>query len=552
MTPTQLADFVLAASRAALIDLGRDPALMPEAASVERPRNPEHGDYASTIAMQLAKRVGVAPRSLAEAISQKLAEFPGVASVDVAGPGFLNIRLDASAIGEVARLVVAQGREYGGSTALAGGKVNLEYVSANPTGPIHIGGVRWAAVGDALTRLLRTSGADVTTEYYFNDAGAQIDRFARSLLASANGTPAPEDGYVGDYITDIASTIAVERPAVLGLPEEEAREVFRTEGVRLMFDDVKSTLREFGVEFDVYFNEQTLHTRGELDAAVARLAEEGHVYKADGATWVRTTEFGDDKDRVIVKSNGQWGYFAGDCAYYLDKRRRGFDKVIIMLGADHHGYVGRLRAMAACFGDDPDKNIEIIIGQMVSLIQGGEPVKMSKRAGTLVTLREIIDMLGVDAARYALARYSIDSPIDLDLDLWTRQSNENPIFYVQYAHARIASLLRNAAELGIARGEDYDPGLLKHEKENDLLRALGEFPAVVQMAAELREPHRVARYLESLASTYHKFYDSCRVLPRAGEEPMDLTRARLWLAEAARIVFVNGLWLLGVSAPERM
>lgn len=552
MTPTQLADSVLAASRAALADLDRDPALMPEATWVERSRNPEHGDYASTIAMQLAKRVGVAPHRLAAAISQKLVEFPGIASVDVAGPGFLNIRLDVGAIGEIARMVVAQGRGYGSSTALANGKVNLEYVSANPTGPIHIGGVRWAAVGDALTRLLRTTGADVTTEYYFNDAGAQIDRFAQSLLASASGAPLPEDGYVGDYITSIAATIAAERPAVLGLPEEDAREVFRTEGVRLMFDDVKSTLREFGVEFDVYFNEQTLHTRGELDAALARLTEEGYVYKADGATWVRTTKFGDDKDRVIVKSNGQWGYFAGDCAYYLDKRRRGFDKVIIMLGADHNGYVGRLRAMAACFGDDPDRNIEIIIGQMVSLVQGGQPVKMSKRAGTLVTLREIIDMLGVDAARYALARYSIDSAIELDLDLWTRQSNENPIFYVQYAHTRIASLLRNAAELGITRGEDYDPSLLKHEKENDLLRRLGEFPALVQSAAELREPHRIARYLESLASTYHRFYDSCRVLPRTAEEATDLTRARLWLVEAARVVFVNGLWLVGVSAPERM
>ncbi|GAA4263458.1 arginine--tRNA ligase [Dactylosporangium darangshiense] len=552
MTPTQLADAVLAATRAALTGLGLDPALVPAAAGVERPRNPEHGDYASTIAMQLARSAGVAPRTLAQAVSAKLVEFPGVAAVDVAGPGFLNIRLDVSAIGEVARVVVSDGSNYGRSTSLAGGKLNLEYVSANPTGPIHIGGVRWAAVGDALTRLFRATGADVTTEYYFNDAGAQIDRFAMSLLASARGEPVPEDGYVGGYINDIASAIVGKQPTALELPEDQALEVFRTEGVRLMFDDVKSTLAEFGVQFDVFFNEQTLHARGELDAALARLIEEGHVYKADGATWVRTTAFGDDKDRVIVKSNGQWGYFAGDCAYYLDKRRRGFDKVAIILGADHHGYVGRLRAMAACFGDDPDKNIEIIIGQMVNLIKDGEQLKMSKRAGTLVTLREIIDMLGVDAARYALARYSIDSTIDLDLDLWTRQSNENPIFYVQYAHARIASLLRNAKELGITRGDDYDPGLLSHEKERDLLRSLGEFPGVVQMAAELREPHRVARYLEDLASTYHKFYDSCRVLPRADEQASDLTRARLWLAEAARIVFVNGLWLLGVSAPERM
>lgn len=552
MTPAQLADSVLAASRATLIDLGRDPDMMPATASIERPRNPEHGDYASTIAMQVAKRAGVTSRELAEAISQKLAEIPGIAAVDVAGPGFLNIRLDVSAIGEVARTVVTQGRDYGRSATLEGGKINLEYVSANPTGPIHIGGVRWAAVGDALARILRTVSADVTTEYYFNDAGAQIQRFARSLFASAKGMPVPEDGYVGEYITDIASTIKAGQPAVLSLPGDEALEVFRTEGVNLMFNNIESELREFGVTFDVYFNEQTLHARGELDAALARLTEEGHVYKADGATWLRTTEFGDDKDRVIVKSNGEWGYFAADCAYYLDKRRRGFDKVIIILGADHHGYVGRLRAMAACFGDDPDESIEIIIGQMVNLVRDGQPVKMSKRAGALVTLRQLIDILGVDATRYALARYSIDSTVDLDLDLWTQQSNENPIFYVQYAHARIASLLRNAAELGITRGEDYDPRQLEHERENILLRALGEFPSVVQTAAELREPHRVARYLESLASAYHKFYDSCRVLPCAGEKATDLTRARLWLAEAARIVFVNGLWLLGVSSPERM
>ncbi|MEV6924794.1 arginine--tRNA ligase [Dactylosporangium sp. NPDC051485] len=552
MTPDQLAAAVLDAARAALTDLGLDPRLLPATAAVERPKSPEHGDYASAIAMQLARPAGVAPRQLAQAVSQRLRGTPGVAGVDVAGPGFLNVRLDTTAIAQTARTVVSQGASYGTSTALAGGRINLEYVSANPTGPIHIGGVRWAAVGDALARLLRATGADVTTEYYFNDAGAQIDRFAKSLLATAKREPVAEDGYAGDYIGEIAAAVVGERPDVLQLPRDQAQEVFRVEGVRLMFADVKETLTEFGVSFDVYFNERTLHTHGDLDAALARLAEAGHVYEAEGATWVRTTTFGDDKDRVIVKSNGQWGYFAGDCAYYLDKRRRGFDRVVMILGADHHGYVGRLRAMAACFGDDPDTNIEVLIGQLVNLTRNDTRVRLSKRAGALVTLREIIDLLGVDAARYALARYSIDSPIDLDPDLWTRRSADNPIFYVQYAHARIASLLRNAEAMAVTRGDDYDASLLTDPRERDLLRCLGQYPEIVKLAAELREPHRVARYLEELASTYHKFYDACRILPREGEAADDLTRARLWLAEAARIVFVNGLGLLGVSAPERM
>jgi arginyl-tRNA synthetase len=545
-------DIVLAAAREALTEIGCDASVLPQTADVERPRSPEHGDYSSTIALQLAKRVGLAPRRLAEEISRKLIASPQIASVDVAGPGFLNMRVEDRALGEIARLVVTEGRAYGHGTVLAGGRINIEFVSANPTGPVHIGGVRWAAVGDALTRLLRACGADTTTEYYFNDAGAQIDRFSASLLCAAKGEPAPEDGYVGDYIAEIADAIRAARPDVLDLPDDEAREVFRTEGVRLMFADVRETLREFGVEFDVYFNEQTLHDEGELTAALQRLTEEGHAYQKDGATWLRTSEFGDDKDRVIVKSNGQWGYFAGDCAYYLNKRRRGFDKVIMLLGADHHGYVGRLRAMAACFGDDPDETIEVVIGQLVNLVRDGEQFKMSKRAGTVVTLREIIDLLGVDAARYALARYSIDSPIDIDLDLWTRQSSDNPVYYVQYAHARICSLMRNAAEQGIERGADYDPALLSHDKERDLLRELADFPSVVRTAAELREPHRIARSLESLAATYHKFYDSCRVLPRADEQTTDVTYARLWLAEAARTVLANGLALLGVSAPERM
>ena len=550
MTPADLAAAVLAAARSVFAERGLDEAVLPPTTSVERPRSPEHGDYASTIAMQLAKKAGVKnPRELAQAIADALAKHDGVASTEVAGPGFINIRLDAAATGSLAALIVNAGQEYGRTDTLKGQKINLEFVSANPTGPVHSGAVRWAAVGDALARLLRATGAEVTTEYYFNDAGSQIDRFARSLLASARGEPVPEDGYAGSYIADIAKIITDKHPDAA---QQEDKELFRVEGVNLMFDEIKSSLAGFGVTFDVYFNEKDLHERGELDAALERLQQQGHTFDADGAIWLRTTDFGDDKDRVLRKTDGDWTYFTADCAYYLDKRERGFDRVVIMLGADHHGYVGRLRAMSACFGDDPDRNLEILIGQLVNLIRDGQPVRMSKRAGVTVTLEDMVDAIGVDASRYALARYSADSPIDLDLDLWTRASNDNPVFYVQYAHARICSILRNAASLGVARGDDLDPGLLSHEREADLLKALGDFPSVVAAAAELREPHRVARYLEDLAGVYHKFNDSCRVLPLADEPPTDLNRARLWLVEASRIVLANGLGLLGVSAPERM
>jgi arginyl-tRNA synthetase len=550
VTPADLAAAVLGAARAVLAQRGLDPSALPATTSVERPRNPEHGDYASTLALQVAKKAGANPRDLATAIAAKLEDAQGIKTAEVAGPGFINIRLDAAAAGQLARVVVEAGRGYGQSTALAGHHVNLEFVSANPTGPLHIGAVRWAAVGDALGRLLRAVGADVGTEYYFNDAGSQIDRFAKSLLAAARKEPTPEDGYGGAYIADIAQAVVAKRPDVLEQPD--AQEIFRVEGVALMLDEIKESLAQFGVHFDRYFSEKDLHDRGELDAALANLRKQGHVYDKDGATWLRTTDFGDDKDRVIRKSDGDWTYFAADCAYYLDKRERGFDRVVIMLGADHHGYIGRMRAMVACFGDRPDDNLEILIGQMVNLVREGQPVRMSKRAGTVITIDDLVDALGVDAARYALARYSVDSPIDLDIDLWTRNTNDNPVHYVRYAHARIASLLRNAADLGVKRGDDFDPALLSHEREHDLLKALGQFPGVVAGAAELREPHRVARYLEELASTYHKFYEACRVLPRGDEPVTDLTRARLWLVEATRVVIANGLELLGVSAPERM
>ena len=553
MTPANLAETILAAARAVLAERGLDPSALPESTAVERPRSPEHGDYASTLALSVAKKVGLAPRDLAQAIADRLTATAGIKGVEIAGPGFLNIRLDASATGEVARLVVSHGDSYGDSEALSGQKINLEFVSANPTGPLHIGHVRWAAVGDALARILRAAGADVGTEYYFNDAGGQVDRFAESLYAAAAGQPVPDNGYGGGYIDDIAAQVVKKAPDVLALPADEATKVFRVEGIALMFDEIKASLAAFGVHFDTFFNEKSLHDRGELDLALQRLTDGGHVFEKDGATWLRTTDFGDDRDRVVRRSGaGVWTYFAADCAYYLDKRSRGFDKVVIMLGADHHGYIGRMRAMSACFGDDPNENLEILIGQLVNLFKDGQPLRMSKRAGTVVTLEDFVDAIGVDAARYALARYSVDSPIDLDLDVWTRRSNDNPVFYVQYAHARIASLLRNAADLGATRGDDFDPSLLSHDREADLLKALAEYPQIVATAAELWEPHRVARYLEDLAGAWHRFYDAARVLPQGDEPVTDLTRARLWLVEAARIVFVNGLRLLGVSAPERM
>lgn len=524
----------------------------PESVLIERPKNRDHGDYATNIALQLAKAAGRPPREVAEIVAARLRDAPGVQVVEVAGPGFLNVTLAAAAQGELARTIVTAGADYGRTDTLAKQRVNLEFVSANPTGPVHIGAVRWAAVGDALGRVLTAAGADVTREYYFNDAGSQIDRFARSLLAASRGEAIPEDGYAGEYIAEIAAAIVADHPDAGALGDDAAIELFRREGVERMFAEIKSSLSEFGVVFDVYFNEKALHDKGELHAALGRLTEQRAVYEEAGAIWLRTTRYGDDKDRVIRKSDGEWTYFAADCAYYLDKRERGFDRCIYMLGADHHGYVARLRAVAACFGDDPNQTVEVLIGQMVNLVKDGEPVRMSKRAGNVVLLADLVDAIGVDAARYALARYSSDSPIDLDLDLWARQTNDNPVFYVQYAHARISSLLRNAAELGIDRGEDFDGGLLAEPREGDLLAALGEFPRIVASAAELREPHRVARYLEDLAGTYHRFYDVCRVLPMGDEAATDLTRARLWLVEATRIVLASGLGLLGVTAPERM
>ncbi len=524
---------------------------LPDEVTIDRPRSREHGDYATPVALKLARTAGLPPRALAEVLARYLAEVDGVAAVEVAGPGFLNIRLDTAAAGAVVGQVLAAGAGYGSSQSLAGKRINLEFVSANPTGPVHIGGARWAAVGDALGRVLSTQGATVVREYYFNDAGAQIDRFARSLLASARGLPAPDDGYGGDYIHDIAGRISAANPGSADLDDDRALELYRGQGVSQMFDEIKATLHAFRTDFDVYFHEDSLHQSGAVDRAVARLKDSGHLFQADGAWWLRSTEYGDDKDRVVIKSDGEPAYIAGDLAYFLDKRSRGFDLCIYMLGADHHGYVSRLKAAAAAFGDDPAV-VEVLIGQMVFLVSGGEPIRMSKRAGTVISLDDLIDALGVDAARYSLVRYSVDTTLDLDLDLWTRQSSENPVFYVQYAHARLSALARSARDLGIDLGDDYDAALLDTVQESELVALIAGYPQVLAAAAELREPHRVVRYLEDLASGYHKFYDVVRVLPMGAEIVTPGHVARLWLCAAAQQVLANGLGVLGVSAPERM
>ncbi len=559
MTPEELSAFIRTSLEQAIAagEVTLDLADLPEV-KVERPRSREHGDWATNVAMQLAKKAGTNPRALAEILAGRIAQSDAISNVDIAGPGFMNIKLNAAAAGELARTIVAAGASYGTSDTLAGSTINLEYVSANPTGPIHVGGARWAAVGDSLARILAASGANVVREYYFNDHGAQIDRFSNSLLARARGQEAPADGYGGQYIADIAAQVVADavadgQPDPTHLPDDAAREVFRERGVNLMFDAIKEEMRDFRVEFDVYFHEDTLHESGAVAGAIERLRKEGVIFEKDGATWIRTTDFGDDKDRVIIKSDGDAAYFAGDIAYYLDKRNRGADNVIIMLGADHHGYIGRMYAMARAFGDaaGPGANLELLIGQLVSLVRDGEPVKMSKRAGTIVVLSDLMEAAGVDASRYSLVRAAMDSPLEIDLGVITSNTNENPVYYVQYAHARTCAVDRNAAEHGVTR-DAFDPSLLDGDADEELLATLAQYPVVVAQAAELREPHRVARYLEELAGKYHSWYGVSRVTPRADDPVSALHQTRLWLNDAAGQVLRNGLGLLGVGAPERM
>jgi arginyl-tRNA synthetase len=551
VTPEQLS-LAIVQALGSLVASGKLPQFeLPSEVVIERPKNRDHGDWASNVAMQFASKAQVKPREFAEAVALELQGVDGVEKVEVAGPGFLNIFVSDSAAAQLAKQIVEAGDDYGKSAELAGIKLNLEFVSANPTGPIHLGGTRWAAVGDSLARVLQAAGAEVTREYYFNDHGAQIDRFARSLLARAKGEPAPEDGYAGQYIEEIAQQVLASKPDTLSLPDAEAQEVFRATGVELMFEQIRQSLHEFGVDFDVYFHENSLYESGQVAKSVEALREQGHIFEAEGATWLRSTTFGDDRDRVIIKSDGDAAYIAGDIAYYQNKRGRGFDRCIYMLGADHHGYVPRMMALCAAFGDTPGVHMEILIGQLVNLVRAGEPVRMSKRAGTVVTMEDLVEMVGVDAARYSLTRSSINSTLDIDLEVISKKTNDNPVFYVQYAHARTKQVAKNAASLGVDRSE-FVPELLSHESESELLAKLSEFPRVVLQAANFREPHRVARYLEEVAGSYHRWYDNCRVTP-LGDRPVEsVHRTRLWLNDAASVVLANGLKLVGVSAPERM
>jgi arginyl-tRNA synthetase len=526
---------------------------IPTSLTLERPKNRDHGDYATSIALALSKPSGIAPRKIAEIIVAGLSNRKDIAALEIAGPGFVNITLDKSSQGGVIANILTAGKSFGYGNKLNGVAINLEFISANPTGPLHLGHTRWAAVGDALGRVLSAAGAKVTREFYINDRGVQMDKFGASLQSAALGEPRPEDGYHGAYIDDLAKEVVVANPEVLKLSGEEQTFAFRDIGYKLQLAQQQSVLDKFGTRFDVWFSEKSLYDNNFFAHCQEVLKSKGHVFEDGGAIWLRTTDFGDDKDRVMVKSDGSMAYFASDSAYYISKRERGFEICIYMLGADHHGYTGRLKALAACNGDNPEYNVEVLIGQMVKIMEGGEEVKLSKRAGTIITLEELVEKVGVDAARYTLIRYPVDTPMVMDVDILRSRTNENPVYYVQYAHARICAVLRNATDIGIKYGADLIyPELLVHERERELIGALGEFPRVVAGAAELREPHRVARYVEELAGVYHRFYADCRVLPLGDETPSELHIARATLCSATAQVIANGLELLGVSAPEKM
>ncbi|GHD08631.1 arginine--tRNA ligase [Zhihengliuella salsuginis] len=546
MTPEQLSDAISHALSEA-VSAGEFTVDLPDTVKVERPKSRDHGDWATNVALQLAKKAGMNPREFAQLLQGRLEGVEGISGVEIAGPGFLNITLDAASAGELARKIVETGAAYGTNDSLSGHVVNLEFVSANPTGPLHIGHTRWAALGDSIGRILRAAGAEITREYYINDAGNQMNVFAQSVYNRLHDLPVPEGGYPGEYVRQLADAVVAERPEVRDLDEEAALPQIRDLAYKAQLADIKATLSDFGVEFDVYFSEAELHDSGAVEAAVERLREQGHVDDEGGAVWLRTTDFGDDKDRVMIRANGEPTYFAADAAYYLSKKDRGFTEKIYLLGADHHGYVNRLKAIAACAGDDPKKNIEILIGQLISV----NGAKLSKRAGNIIELRDLIDWLGADALRYSLARFPADSPIAIDPELLQKKTNDNPVFYVQYAHARACAAARNAAEKGVDRSA-FDASLLTHETENELLALLAQYPNQIAGAAEFREPHRVARYLETLAGAYHRWYGACRVAPLAGEDVTDTNRTRLWLNDATTQVLANGLALLGVTAPERM
>jgi arginyl-tRNA synthetase len=534
--------------------------LLPETAllaaiQVERPRNRDHGDWSTNIAMILAKPANKTPRDIAVDLAARIGNLTGVKSASIAGPGFINIFIDPAATAKLAAEIILQDANYGRSNLLSGEKINVEFISANPTGPLHLGHTRWAAVGDAIARVLIAAGANVVREFYINDRGVQMQKFAQSILASIKGEPIPEDGYQGEYIADLAQLVAAQLPDLLNKSAADQLDSVLDKGYELQLKQQQDSLLNFNTKFDVWYSELEMHEAGKVIHALKVLEQQGHIDNRDGALWLRTTDFGDDKDRVLVKSDGEYTYFASDCAYYIDKRERGSDRCLYLLGADHHGYVNRLKAVAACAGDDPDLNIEILIGQLVKIMRNGEEVKLSKRAGDLILLTDLVDAVGVDAVRYSLIRYPVDTPLLLDFDLMTSRTNDNPVYYVQYAHARINALLNTASELGInwQSGDiEFKPDLLESPAEQELLAQLAQFPSVITTSAELREPHRIARYLEDLATGYHRFYDSCRVLPAADQPVTAMNIARLHACKATQVVIRNGLDLLGVAAPERM
>jgi arginyl-tRNA synthetase len=537
---------------------GQLPCDVPSELTLDRPKNRDHGDYATSIALALSKSANLQPGVIAKVIvktltDNKLLTPAGISKVDIAGPGFINITLESASQGVVVTEILTGGKKFGTSNLLAGKKINLEFVSANPTGPLHLGHTRWAAVGDSLGRVLAAAGAQVSREFYVNDRGNQMDLFGASLRAAALGKPRPEDGYHGEYIEDLAKEIVKSNPKFTELAESESISAFTQAGYKLQLDQQRKVLDNFGTHFDTWFSERSLYENDFFNHSLDKLKKQGHVYEQEGAIWLRTTDFGDDKDRVMIKSDGTFAYFASDSAYYVSKKERGFNLCIYMLGADHHGYVGRVKALAACAGDDPEKDVEVLIGQMVKIIEGGTELKLSKRAGTIITLEELVEKVGTDAARYTLIRFPTDTPMVMDVDLLRKNTNDNPVYYVQYAHARICAVLRNAKELGINYGlKFYSPELLTHERERELVGLLAQYPKVLSSAAQLRQPHRVARYIEELASQYHRFYNDCRVLPLGDEKVSDLNSARATLSQATAQVISNGLDLLGVNAPEKM
>ncbi|MEB5759091.1 arginine--tRNA ligase [Mammaliicoccus sciuri] len=520
---------------------------------IETPKDPANGDYSSNIAMVLTKLARKNPREIANQIVENLdTNKANVKKVDIAGPGFINFYLDQQYLTEIIKTALTKGETFGQTEERKNESIIVEYVSANPTGDLHIGHARNAAVGDTLSNVLSAAGYDVTREYYINDAGKQIENLAHSIEARYNqalGLDAelPEDGYYGKDIIAIGKDLAEKHPEIKDEAEEERIKTFRKLGLDYEMKKLKQDLTDFNIHFDNWFSETSLYETNKISAVLDKMTELGYTYEQDGATWLKTTEFGDDKDRVLIKQDGTYTYFLPDIAYHYDKVERGFDKLINLFGADHHGYINRLKASLETFGVD-SKRLEIQIMQMVRLLQDGVEVKMSKRTGNAITLRDIMDEVGIDAARYFLTMRSPDTHFDFDMELAKKESQDNPVYYAQYAHARISSIIRQAEEKGITIDQNVDLSLITHEKAFDLLKKIAEFEPTIVSAAESRSPHRITNYIQDLAAQFHKFYNAEKVLTDDAEK----TKAHLALIEAARITLRNALALVGVSAPESM